>query len=422
MEKVNNSKIKTNMILIILGKFVSLFGTQIYNFALSYYILKMTGSGITYAISLAVGTLPRAILSPFAGAFSDTFDRKKTIVITDILSGILLFVFYISTLFGEIRMITIYITMFLLSILNIFFTIAVDASLPNLVNKNNLTKINALNQSATSTALIIAPIIGGVAIKFIDVKIFILINAISFVLSGISEMFIRFNLINVDINIKINMEKSTFKSILKNISDGYSYVKENKLLSNLIKFFLLLNFFFTLGYTVPLPYIAVDLLKLNTIQYGLIQSAASVGALLTSIVLTLLPEKIDKYKLFIIFSSVLAIAICTIGVMAVPILSQLNIYICVVGLIFASFLFGISVIMASIPINVMIQDKTPDSYRGRVQGLVKASGTMVGPLALLISGTLIDFIPTYMIPLASGMLMLCSVISLSKKQDLKQYV
>ena len=66
-----------NMILYFTGSFLSNVGSGIYSFAIGLYILKITGSALNFALSMALGIVPRIILSPVAGTIADKFDRKK---------------------------------------------------------------------------------------------------------------------------------------------------------------------------------------------------------------------------------------------------------------------------------------------------------------------------------------------------------
>ena len=67
--------------LLILGKLVSLVGSNMQQFALSLYVLSITGSATIFASILSISILPRLLLSPIAGVFGDLFDRKRSIVL-----------------------------------------------------------------------------------------------------------------------------------------------------------------------------------------------------------------------------------------------------------------------------------------------------------------------------------------------------
>ena len=63
------------------SKIISSFGAQVYTFAISFYILQMTGSATSFATNLICNILPRTLMAPFAGYVADKYSRK-TIVIT----------------------------------------------------------------------------------------------------------------------------------------------------------------------------------------------------------------------------------------------------------------------------------------------------------------------------------------------------
>ena len=63
------------------SKIISSFGAQVYAFAISFYILQLTGSATSFATNLICNILPRTLMAPFAGYVADKYSRK-TIVIT----------------------------------------------------------------------------------------------------------------------------------------------------------------------------------------------------------------------------------------------------------------------------------------------------------------------------------------------------
>jgi len=188
-----DKKERLNITLYLSGRLVSLFGTYIYSFAIALYILKVTGSGTSFAISVLMGMLPRVILGPFAGALADRIDRKKLVVGLDVLSGIVVLgLVGVSTLYG-LKIPYIYVATLMLAVINTFFDISINASLPNLVKDGSLLKINSYSQAASSLASILSPVIGGIAFVVLPIKLFLLINGLSFIVSAVSEMFINFN-------------------------------------------------------------------------------------------------------------------------------------------------------------------------------------------------------------------------------------
>lgn len=192
----------TNIMLITSGEFVSIFGTRIYNFAIAYYLLKATGSAAAFSISLAIGTIPRIFISPFAGAIVDVVERKKVTIFTDLGRCLVLFLLYFAASISSMKVMYIYITVLFLSTMDIFFDIALGSSIPSIVHKRNIIKINSIKQTMSSVGSILAPSLGGIIIAFMDIKYFILANSISFLISGISQYFIDYNIEAVNVSAK----------------------------------------------------------------------------------------------------------------------------------------------------------------------------------------------------------------------------
>jgi len=132
--------------LLIVGKLVSLLGSNMQQFALSLYVLKITGSAVIFAAMLSISIFPRLLLSPIAGVFGDWFDRKRTIVLLDFINSIIIGTFaiiYISS--GSLSILMIYILVILLEITEIFFGSAMSAVMPSIVKKEDLIEANSLN-------------------------------------------------------------------------------------------------------------------------------------------------------------------------------------------------------------------------------------------------------------------------------------
>lgn len=131
--------------LLMIGKLVSLLGSNMLQFALSLYVLSLTGSALIYASMLSISILPRLLLSPIAGVFGDWFNRKKAIVFLDFINGTLIATFaLIFLLNGGLSLLLIYAFVILLEIIEIFFGAAMAAVIPSMVKKDQLFAANSL--------------------------------------------------------------------------------------------------------------------------------------------------------------------------------------------------------------------------------------------------------------------------------------
>ncbi|KFN03883.1 putative membrane protein [Bacillus clarus] len=150
-----------NIYLYSIGKTVSIFGTSICNFALGLYVLQMTGSALSFTVTLVLGIIPMIIINPFAGVIVDKVNKKKLVVFMDILSGILLIVVYIVSTKYELNLLIIYITTFFMTVFTTFFGIGLEAAKPNIVSENMLMSINSISKIIDSISSILGPMLGG---------------------------------------------------------------------------------------------------------------------------------------------------------------------------------------------------------------------------------------------------------------------
>ncbi len=189
--RINREQI--NLFLFLSGKFISVFGSAIYAFAVGLYLLKTTGSGLTFATNIVLYTLPMVLLNPFAGVIADRINKKIVVVGADFVNGIFLLLVYLLIGRNGLSINLVYTSTFIITVLTIFFDIAIEAAKPNLVSTEKLVSINSLARVIESSSYVAGPMVGGLIYAFIDMRLFILINGISFILAAVLEIFIDYN-------------------------------------------------------------------------------------------------------------------------------------------------------------------------------------------------------------------------------------
>lgn len=431
-EKVD-PKENMNIILYLAGKMVSLLGTHIYTFAISLYILRTTGSGTSFALSVLLGMVPRILLSPVAGSIADKRDRKKMVVGLDALSGVIVLGLVAVSSFYGLRLVFIYTTTLLLAIVNTFFDVSIGASIPNLVSDKNLVKINSYTQASTSLTAILGPVLGGLIYGLVPMKLFLIVNGVSFLASAISESFINFkynmrdkvenNEVAVEASEEIenSVEEKGFKSIIKDIKEGLEFIKDMKAIYTLMKFALLFNFLLSSTLAVIMPFIIIDTLKMSPTQFGIIEGSFSVGVLITSIIISKLPEKDKMLKTLVIGTTMMGLMVVFIGLPAIGRLQSLNTTIHFIYFIVVSLTFAVFMVFVNIPISVFMQRMTPDKMMGRVMGTMGTIAGGIAPLGVIISGLLLDILPPYIIPLISGSLLIIVALIMGKNKEMQGF-
>ena len=401
-----------NILLFVLGKFISLFGASIYSFAIGLYILKITGSATSFALALVLASVPRIIFGPIAGTIADRFNRKTMIILTELLSGLLMFFMIGYAYFFGLPLGLLYTSEVLLAIFSTFFSVTASSTIPSMAGDKSIPKAQSLNQSASSLAGILGPIIAGILYGFLSISEIFLLTGITFTIAGIIELFIIFNLYSKK---TIDQKETQF---LKSLIEGFSYLKDNAFLFSLLKTSLWINFFFA-GINVAIPYILNTSLKFSSQSYGIAASMVSVGALITSLLISSRPEMKNKLKKIRLGLIGLALMVIMIGIP--PMLKinsemlNLGYYILVLGLI------GSIIMIVNIPIHVLIQRTTPSHYLGRIFGFIETISSSISPLGMILFGVLLDYIPSFFIPFISGIsLLLIGLLAMKNVKEPKE--
>ncbi|CAM3905937.1 MULTISPECIES: MFS transporter [Bacillus cereus group] len=412
IENKNRNPELRNICLYSIAKTVSIFGTSMYSFALSLYVLQITGSALNFAITLILGTIPMIIMNPFAGVIADKVNKKKLVVCMDLLSGCLLIAVYIVSSRYGLNLFIIYTTTFLMTVFSTFFGIGLEAAKPNIVSKERLMSINSISKIIDSVSLILGPMLGGIVFSVFDIKTFIIINGISFILSGIALLFIHFKLFECNINGGNSKRRVNF---IKDIKEGFSYLLEKESLKNTFHILISFNFFLGFAVTVPLPYIINTVLNLSSKQFGIIQGTFPVGMIIGAIVVKKITNRFSYSYLLKKLSSMLSVIMIFSGIPVLFKSFEVNDFVFVITYCVVMIFLGIIIALIDIPLIYFMQKEIPDEYRGRVLSIGLSLGKMMQPIALAISGLLLNYIPAYIIPIAGGILYLI-VIKISSNR------
>ncbi|GLV64274.1 MFS transporter [Bacillus mycoides] len=403
MENKKSNQELRNICLYSIAKTVSISGSSIYSFALGLYVLQITGSALNFAITLILGTIPMIVMNPFAGVVADKVDKKKLVVCMDLLSGCLLITVYILSSYYGLNLFIIYTTTFLMTVFTTFFGIGLEAAKPNIVSKERLMSINSISKIIDSVSLILGPMLGGIVFAVFDIKIFIIINGISYILSGISILFIHFKLFEFNINEECSKRRINF---ITDIKEGFSYLIEKESLKNTFSILISLNFFLGFAVTVPLPYIINTVLNLSSKQFGIIQGIFPVGMIIGAILVKKITDRFSYSYLLKKLSSMLAVFMIISGIPVLFKNIEVNDFVYVITYCVVMFFLGLIIALIDIPLIYFMQKEIPDKYRGRVLSIGLSLGKMMQPIALAISGILLNYIPAYTIPIVGGILYL----------------
>ncbi|MGD1818682.1 MAG: MFS transporter [Pleomorphochaeta sp.] len=400
------NKYNKNFTIFTLGLLISGLGTQIYNFAIGLYVLKITGSSVNFSLTLIFSMLPQIILSPIAGNIADKISRKKMLVTMDYLCGLTLIIIYFFSKTNSLSLILIYFTSFLLSSFNAFFMVNIESCIPNLVPKDKILKLNSIYSMIISLVRIAGPLLGGVCFGFFSIYSIIIFNAISFIFSATLELFF-------DIEKKERI-KDKQTSFFYNLKEGLSYFVNNKILFYITIYAMLVNFF-SVNLSIALPYYCLEILKIDSSLFGFVQMGLPLGMVISSFLIAL-SKKDNKAILKTTILMIIVIGFLHI-ILSINMISNLNINLKVLIIFIILLMIGFSLGFVDIPINTIIQNIIHDNYRGRILGIITSFSRIITPISIFIFGLLVDNFEVYytIIISAIAFFILAALIKSNKK-------
>lgn len=187
----NKTKLfRKDFTLMVIGQIISLFGNSILRFALPLYLLDTTNSAALFGAVSACSLIPMITLTPFGGIIADRANKRNIMVILDFLTALLIIEFAFSI--GKLNLIImLIITLMILYGIQGAYQPTVQASIPLLVDRDNLLPGNAVINQVNSLAGLLGPVIGGILYGFYGLMPILIASIICFLVSAVMEIFIK---------------------------------------------------------------------------------------------------------------------------------------------------------------------------------------------------------------------------------------
>ena len=288
-----------NVRLLLLGRSISLMGTGIYTICLPLYILNVTGSLTQMGFYYALTALPAVALTIPLGVFVERRNHKHLLILCDIASGTLFSLMALLSINGQLKMLPLYGFGMVLGVIDRIFYLASSVLFSELNTPDTLEKMNGLKSICDNTASVCAPMIGTMLFGAFGFTAVLMINAISFLLSGFQEMLIAYQRI-----------KPTDKpeKVRKQLKEGIHYVIHAKQILAMFLLVMSLNFFVAPSEEIYFPGILKQLHHLPDGWYGFTSGCFVIGTLIAGILVYRLKNlNLDRYmkELFLANSAVM---------------------------------------------------------------------------------------------------------------------
>lgn len=324
----------------------SMAATQMLMVAVGWQIYDLTGSAFDLGLVGLVSFIPQVLLVLIAGSAADHFDRRKVIIIGQMVEAAVVATLALGSFQGWLTREHIFALVFCYGAARAFETPTLQAMLPSLVTDEELPRAVSLSASAMQTAIITGPAIGGWLYVF-GAPIVYGTAASLMVLACICV-----TLIPSTHRTDAPRERPTFTSLFA----GIHFIRQKPVVLGAIS----LDLFAVLlgGATALLPVFAKDILHIGPVGLGILRSAPAAGALLMSFWLARYP--ITRHTGRWLFSCVALFGVATI-VFGLSTHFWLTLP--------ALFVLGAADMVSVVIRGTLVQLETPDDMRGRVNAV-----------------------------------------------------
>ncbi len=395
------------------SKLISSFGAQVYAFAISFYILQLTGSATSFAANLICSILPRTIVAPFAGYAADKYSRKGIVITAQIVTSLALAGLLIVSYTSGLSLIAIYTTTVILSLASTFSGVTFSSSITGLIDSERIQKAMALNQISISFAAIGSPAVGGILYGTVSMETFLAIYLTASIIAVTLESTMNFKLFAVRKEIVEGVEK---ESMFQSMKAGFLYLMKHRVLKVVIVISLLINFLFG-AFQVGYSFVLIEKLKMNSVHFGYTEGAFAVGMLLLSIYFSSRKEVKNPLLLSKWCIVILGFMIAAVGL---PLMIDMTYYVMVGYYLLLMFSFGASMIITNTPIQVLMQKSIEDDFKGRVFSILETGAMALMPLGMVLFGYLYDVVAPQIILLVSGGLLVLTILVLARPSVIRE--
>jgi DHA3 family macrolide efflux protein-like MFS transporter len=365
---------KRDTVIFLSSQTISLFGSMLVQYAITWYITLETQSGVMLTISILCGFLPTFIISPFAGVWADRYNRKNMIILADsfIAASTLILAVLFLTGYDEIWLL--FVVLALRALGAGIHTPAVGAILPQIVPSDRLTRVNATNTSIMSAVTILSPMISGALLTLANIETILFIDVVT---AAIAVSILLF-LLDVPAHSKALAKQTT--SYFADMLAGLRYIRSHRFLTTFFLFSIIFFFLVSpLAFLSPLQVarnFGGDVWRLTAIEVGF-----SLGMLMGGILMASWGGFKNKARSMALSSILMGAFTFALGVTPI-----FWLYLAFMGIL------GVSMPIYNTPLAVLLQQKVEADYLGRIFGVLTMITSMMLPLGMLVFGPLADFV------------------------------
>lgn len=359
----------------IYGQMISELGNTIHRVAMIWTVYEILGSGSKTGLLYGLVAIPGIILMPLAGGLVDSFDRKKLLIICDIISGINILI--LTILFWK-NYLGFFSLLIILSIQSILFSLGAttrSSLIQNIVEEKDYIEANSIHIFVKNFTQIVLPSIGGFLIARFNPGVCFIINSLTFFIATIFTFRIQ----------DYKFIQKLKQSFISKVKYGLMYILDKKYYLNFIFIFMFLNFL--VAPQEMLVRISLDKFQIGVEYYGMFKTALALGSLIISFIIS----KSKKWKENSSASREKNILCIGIFLIAISFL-HFSVTGSTILLLLGGFINGIGLTTLNIVFFAYLQRSINKDFYGRVISIIFFLNEILRPLSYSFFGYLTDHI------------------------------
>lgn len=375
------------IILFLTSQAITLFGSSLVQYAMLWYVARVTDSGRMMALFTICGFLPQVLVSLFAGVWADRYDRRKLIMLADGGIAIATLVLCIMMFLGYEGMAPIFIISAVRSLGAGIQGPAVSAMIPQIVPEKHLMRVNSINGTIQSFVMLVAPMAGAGLLVIGSMPVVLMIDVVTAAI-GIGV------LLHLRIPPHERAESGEKTQLWQDLKAGIRYATHSFFIRRMTIYYLISSI-------LIVPAAMFNVLFVTRI-YGegylylaLNEASFFVGSLAGGVILATWGGFKNRLLTLAVGCSVFGLATLLMGL--VP---PFWLYLVVM------LLAGLTMPTFQTPVMVLLQEKVSSDMLGRIFSLMQIVSTFVMMVATAVTGDMTDAFPIEWIMVISGALLI----------------
>ena len=360
-------KERKNETLLWFGKWTSKLGNIVFDYANSVSIVgAFSHAPWVLALYQSSETVIQIVFNLIGGAKADSGSRKKILIVTDVLSAAICLAvsfFVVSPCMAEV----VIAANALLAVVYAFNSPTYRSIVREMVDGERIGMYNSISNGGGEVIKIAGPMAGMLLVRWIGVRGALLFDALTFLLSAVSEML----LMPISGAQKKPKEK---KNIFRDIAEGFSYLVRERQLLFLILLSALVNFFLA-GFNLLCPYTDVMYASFGIEFYSKVLVMEAAGGLLGSLISSRLGSRVkENARLMVLFLGAMGAALTGSAI------------VCLIPFL----LSGTALTVFNIQFMSYVQLRADEAYLGRVFSIIFTVAVLFMPVGSFVFSFLLD--------------------------------